>query len=134
NKNPLTVSARLEKTLLNPGENTQLILDLDLADKHIGYVDNFQVKAVEPQNMLVGAVTVSNSFNFKDKFTKLEKIGFKGKTQAFAVVELPTKLRSALESLKFEVIYQACTDDYCLLPKSVEVSAPVQMSVQKTST
>lgn len=132
NKNPLSVSARLEKTLLSPGENTQLKLDLNLADKHIAYVDKLKVKPVNPKNMLVGTLSVANSFEFKDKFTKLEKVGFKGKTQAYAVVELPAKIKSDLDHLEFEVIYQACTDDYCLLPKSVFVKAPVQLPSQKS--
>lgn len=126
------MSAQLEKTLLSPGENTQLNLNLNLADKHIGYVDKLKIKAVEPKNMLIGTLSVANSFEFQDKFTKLKKVGFKGETQAFAVIELPQKINSKLESLKFEVIYQACTDDYCLLPKSVFVEAPVQLPVQES--
>ena len=34
-------------------------------------------------------------------FTKLKKVGFKGETQAFAVIELPQKINSKLHILKF---------------------------------
>lgn len=133
NKNPLSVSARLEKTLLSPGENTQLTLNLELADKHIAYVDKLKVKPIAPKNLLIGQLSVSNSFEFKDKFTKQEKVGFQDKAKAFTVVEIPSNISSETKNLKLEVIYQACTNDYCLLPKSVFVDVPVQLNVKQKS-
>lgn len=133
NKNPLTVTAHLSKTLLSPGENTQLNLELNLADKHIGYADKLKIIPIEPKNMLIGNVAIANSFEFQDKFTKLEKIGFKGKTSASLMVEIPEDIKANIKELKFELIYQACTDDYCLLPKTVSVSAPVQLPKSQTA-
>lgn len=130
NRNPLIIDGSIKKVDLRPGENTTLIISYELAKKHIAYSDKLKITAQDSESVQIGPIEVTHSFEFYDKFTKKKKHGFKGSGQITAQIELSDSIDSSPQSLELFLTYQACTQSYCLLPKTI----PFRIQLQPTNT
>ncbi|MEQ1875323.1 MAG: cytochrome c biogenesis protein CcdA, partial [Bdellovibrionia bacterium] len=124
NENPLTATARLAPSELQPGANGTVKISVELAPHHKAYLDMFKLKLVSPENAKVGAFKISPTFKFKDKFSKKEREAVKDNSEMVASFELPEGIAAGEQKAVFEISYQACSEEYCLFPKTLNVEAP----------
>jgi thioredoxin:protein disulfide reductase len=127
NSDPLTVSGQFQPYELEPGQNGELQLSLNLPKGFVGYTDKLKLNSLEPKELKIGNFKVEPNFDFTDKFTKKEKNGFKESSALKANFELPIDIDSGEGIAKIELSYQACTETYCLFPKKKIVEIPFKV-------
>jgi len=119
NHNPLKARAELHGKNISPGSNTSLNIYVEVAKEHKAYVDMFKVKWVHPAGVKASRITANPSFTFEDKFSKKIREGVKGSSTLSAVVEFPEDLDTQDTQGEIALTYQACTDTYCMFPKTI---------------
>lgn len=127
NPDPLTASANFQSSTLAQGENGQLILDLKLAPKHHAYQENLKIVSIfPPLNIL--KQTVSPVVSFYDNTSKKTKKGIaSGISHLNALVEVPLDADITSTNYEISLRYQACTEAYCLLPKTIKIITPLKV-------
>ena len=133
NPNPLSAQIEISQKTLAPGENFKLKIALDLADQHWAYADRFKLK-VNPQNRLVfGPLKTFPTETFFDSISKKNKSGIRGQ----ATIEVQTEVSPTTPlgdlPVEFELEYQACTKDYCLLPITLNLPFTFNIAVAGSS-
>lgn len=132
NKNPLVI----EQSFLESGFDTKarqalLLLDLKLAPEHKAYVDEVKFKFSDT-NWSHSEIAIDPIYSYKDKFSKgKERMVFSGKAKLRAYIK--SKSKKLPSKLNVQLIYQACTEDYCLLPtkRDFEISFPKKLSAEE---
>jgi thiol:disulfide interchange protein DsbD len=96
----------------------ELKIDLEVIKDHYLYLD--KTKIIWPKDFPAKNTKLefSKSEKIFDKFAKKEKEILKGKLQIRTTVELPISIDKNLESIPLGLRYQACSESYCLLPKT----------------
>jgi thiol:disulfide interchange protein DsbD len=128
NENPLTASAHINPLKVTPGAQAQLVIDMNLPPHHHAYLEQFKLKTISPDGVKVGSFEVTPIVDFMDKFSKKVKKGIEEKGQLVATIEFPTSIAHGNAAAVFELTYQACTPDYCLFPKKIQVTAKYEMA------
>ncbi|MCB0341375.1 MAG: protein-disulfide reductase DsbD [Bdellovibrionales bacterium] len=119
NPNPLSV---VEASISEAGKNQhQVAIEVGLVKDHHAYVDQFRLKVVHPENFVIGELSISPTVEFFDKFSKKTRVGIENKAVVTAPVHIPPG--SGYGETELALTYQACTDDYCLFPKTLSVKA-----------
>ncbi|MCB0420409.1 MAG: protein-disulfide reductase DsbD [Bdellovibrionales bacterium] len=129
NENPLSiVSAHIEKETLSAGSSSGLKVELELAEGHHAYIEQFRLTALQPEGVSVGKIELSPVVEFFDKLAQKNKRGVKGGGSSLkSVIELPIGLPIGAQSLQLQLRYQACTDEYCLFPKKLPIEIPIKV-------
>lgn len=104
-------------------DNVQLQFRLELEPGYKAYLDQFKFIIESPVGFKSGEVKISPTHKFFDKFSKSERLGFE-KTGTLSVIIEASESYSG-EKILGSIIYQACTDTYCLFPQTVNVEIPV---------
>ena len=121
---PLTATARLQPSKIEPGGTAELILDLRLVERYHAYLDKFKLSIESPDDLKLDQFKVAPVVPFKDVVTKTMKDGIEGKATMRALVEVPQGFKDGAFTAKVKLVYQACTDEFCLFPKTVQLEAP----------
>lgn len=121
NKNPLTASAYLERSILEPGANTPLTVEIKLAKEHFAYEDQFKFKPANKDQFLISTYKISPIIEFADTHSKKIKKAVKDKATLTSVIELPLDTPLGKVDTSVKLTYQACTKKYCLLPITIDV-------------
>lgn len=120
NPNPLKIlSHQVETSQLPVGANTSLKIDVELAELHHAYQEQFRI--LSPVEWLqVSKPEVNPVVEFFDPVSKKTKIGIQaGLSQISAVIGATENAPQGPQRVTLELVYQACTKTYCLLPKKV---------------
>lgn len=129
--NPLTISSKQVDTAIYRYQKNPITIKLSLIDGYKAYLDQFQLKSTYPSRMTFSSLKVTPSIVFYDKFFHKEREGFVGQGELSAQFELPKDIRSGPQIVKALLVYQACTEDFCLLPKNIEFSFHVNVPEDK---
>ncbi|MAE74579.1 MAG: hypothetical protein CL675_10825 [Bdellovibrionaceae bacterium] len=132
NKNPLKATAELRETI--EASSFELHVSMELAELHHAYLERFQITPVQTDIVEFSDFQVEPVVRFYDKISKKKKEGIssgKSKLLAFATIQTD---RVIDHKIQFNLTYQACTDEYCLLPKDLLVTAklPESLVISKT--
>lgn len=131
---PLQVQAKLEPQHLGLGQEGRLKINMNLPDGYHAYSDQFKIRVLAPIGFLTGPLEISPEKTWFDKFSKRDRKGFSGQAELRVSIEAPTQLETGnpeaaknpdLENrLQIEITYQACTETYCLFPKTKNFELP----------
>ncbi|HEX4925600.1 MAG TPA: protein-disulfide reductase DsbD [Bdellovibrionales bacterium] len=132
NENPLTATVRLEPSRLQPGANGTLKIAIELAPHHKAYTDMFKLRWVGPDTVKLGTHKVSPTFKFTDKFSKKEREAVKDKSEMTAALEIPEGFTLGEHKGTVELTYQACSEEYCLFPKTLNLDFPFTAAAVET--
>jgi thiol:disulfide interchange protein DsbD len=123
--NPLSGRGFFTSETLRAGELADLQLELNLRDGFFAYQDKFRLKVVAPENIAVGELFIDPIVEFQDNLKKVKK-GVKGQATLNTQVQMPESLSSQPEAFKLALSYIACTEKFCLTPRTLElvVNAP----------
>ena len=125
--NPLSIS--VEQIDNTDDQNNQLILQLELMEGYKAYLDKFQLKSKNPQKVTFSSLKVEPTIVFYDKFFGKTQEGFVGQGQLSAQVQVLQG--TDIHKLEGQLVYQACTDEFCLLPKKIPFSLDMSSHIQK---
>lgn len=125
---PLKVKIIAIKNTISPNENLNIALELSLPDGFHAYEDKFKIQVLEPSGFKVGALKLSPLKEWYDKFSKRNRTGIEKIAQLTFLVEAPDRFVDAKNQLVIELSYQACTDSFCLFPKTKDIALPVNFA------
>ena len=112
---PLSISLRQKDSHQN-----QIQFQIKLMDGYKAYIDKFQVKSKYPKKVAFSLLEIKPTIVFYDKFFNKTQKGFVG--QGLMSVQFQILKDVDLHTLEGWLIYQACTDEFCLLPKKIPFS------------
>ncbi|MBX2987541.1 MAG: thioredoxin family protein [Bdellovibrionaceae bacterium] len=124
---PLLVEARLEPVDWNPGQAGRLTLKLTLPEGYHGYEDQFRLTLLEPDGFHLGPWKVAPVHEFYDKFSKKHRRGMKTTAEMTAGVEAPSRFARDEKRMRLELVYQACSDSFCLFPTTKIIDVPLTL-------
>ncbi|MEZ4872477.1 MAG: protein-disulfide reductase DsbD family protein [Bdellovibrionales bacterium] len=130
NSNPLKAKGYIEQSPLPAGANTTLVFDLSLDEPHRAYSDQFKVQSKKPDLIRLGEISFTNEIEFDDVHSKKKKRGIEKYGELRVPIEVSINYPRGETELPIQLTYQACTDEYCLLPKTIDV--PVKVKVVNT--
>lgn len=128
NKNPLSmITTTLEHSQLPAGSNTGITVDVELAEKHHAYESQFRI--LSPLKWLqISRPTVTPVTEFFDPVSKKNKKGIgKGAATVHSVIGITESAPSGKHTVDLELVYQACTKKYCLLPKKIPLKVDIEV-------
>ncbi len=120
---PLSISLQQMETPIKVQEKNQIKFQLKLIDGYRAYLDKFQIKSKNPKNIEYSSIQVEPTIVFYDKFFDKEQEGLVGQGELSAQFQIPEGVD--VHQLDGWLVYQACTDDFCLLPKEIPFSLHV---------
>lgn len=126
----LSAKAELRPARVAPGAQAQLLIKLALAKGHHAYVERFKLKALEQDFFTVAAIQIEPQVKFFDPVSKKHLPGVENEASLAAIVEISERAPIGVATATLSLTYQACTNDYCLLPQTL--SLPLALEVLAT--
>ena len=114
--NPLSIEPQPIEDPIERYQKNPLTIELKLVDGYKAYLDQFRLSS---EDVNFSSLEVTPSIVFYDKFFNREREGLIGQGQLSAQFELPKDIATGPQTLDGTLTYQACTDDFCLLPKHI---------------
>lgn len=124
---PLNATAYLETKEIIAGKSQQLNINVTLPPKYHAYADQFKVVVVEPAGFQTGVLNIDPIKEFYDKFSKKKRKGVEKEALLTTDLIPPSDIDKNYTSLKLELTYQACSETFCLFPKTKSLEIPIQI-------
>jgi thioredoxin:protein disulfide reductase len=128
NKNPLNARARFQPSAIEVGGMGEILIDLELDEGYHAYLDRFKLTVESPADLKLDDFKISPVVQFKDVVTKSMKDGVKGTARMRAGFEVPEGYKPGSYDASLKLVYQACTKEFCLFPKTLELRAPIRVT------
>ena len=125
--NPLSIS--VEQIDDTDNKETNIIFQLKLMEGYKAYLDKFELKSKKPREVNFSSIKVDPTITFYDKFFDKTQKGFVGQGQLSAQLQILQD--TDIHTLEGYLVYQACTDEFCLLPKRIPFSLDIKGHTQK---
>lgn len=120
-KDPLRVEAPAPVQLKVNAEN-EIQLNLSLPEGYYAYYESFKFKVLEPESGIeIKKFRFSPLIEFFDKFSKQHKRGIKESSE----LSLEFNVKDIPRVFNLQITYQACSEEFCLLPTNKIVSIPL---------
>lgn len=127
NENPLEAQATTRPHPITAGGRGSVEIRLHLPKGHHAYADQFRLSAPDSTLFRVGGIEITPLHDFMDPFSKKLRKVMEESAVLLAPLDISPDILAQNIKLKLELSYQACTKDYCLFPKTIEV--PLEMMV-----
>lgn len=129
NANPLTIlSSTLKSEKLPQGSNSEIEIEVELAPLHHAYETQFRVIAPELNWVQLSHPKPQPMTQFFDPVSKKSKQGIQGGISKIkTVLGIKSHAPIGKHSLDLQLVYQACTKKYCLLPKKVPFTVSIDI-------
>ena len=121
---PLSVEGSLQPYELHASQGAVLLLKLKLPPHFHAYVDKFKVVILEPDGTHYSEFKINPVVQFFDKFSNKNRASVEGEAILTLPLEAPAQISENKNYFKIELTYQACSDSYCLFPKTKELTIP----------
>ncbi len=133
-KDPLSIQVAASPSEIKPKNEYSVQLNLQLPKGFHAYEDQFKVTVLEPSGIISKTITLNPLKKWFDKFSKKDRTGIEGNSSMTILLETPDRFVDDNGKLVFELTYQACSDAFCLFPKSKDVSIPVTFTGKEKAT
>lgn len=135
---PMIATAKVVPYEWSPGQGGSLEIKMRLPEGYHAYEDKFSVVILEPDGFKVAPLKVEPIAEWFDKFSKKNRRGMKGEATLTAHIEAPDRFLKKYDKMKMELVYQACSDQFCLFPTTktleVAIATPVVEGAPEIST
>lgn len=126
---PLLVTAQVFPYEWNPGQGGNLEITMNLPEGYHAYEDKFKVVILEPDGFQVAPFKIEPLKKWFDKFSKKDRLGIEHEAVLKAHIEAPTRFLKKHSTLKLELTYQACSDQFCLFPTTKLIEVPISVTM-----
>jgi thiol:disulfide interchange protein DsbD len=133
-KDPLVVEASSSQVSLVENKSNIIKFNLSLPAGYYAYSDSFKVELVnQTADLEIKGFKIAPQIQFFDKFSKKNKVGIKEKAEID--IDLFVKTKPSQNEVLLRLTYQACSEDFCLLPtkKIISINIGEGTSSAKTS-
>ncbi len=125
NTDPLTLNAKITPVDWNEGQNGSIEMKMHLPDGFHAYADKFKLTILEPDGFKIAALKITPLSTWYDHFSKKNRSGIKGDATLRVQIEAPDHFIKKQDSMKLELSYQACSEQFCLFPITKTISIPI---------
>lgn len=122
---PMIATAKVVPYEWNPGQGGSIEIKMKLPPEYHAYEDKFSIVILEPDGFKVAPLSVEPITTWFDKFSKKDRRGMKGEATLSARLEAPDRFLKRHDKMKLELIYQACSDQFCLFPTTKMIEVPI---------
>lgn len=126
---PLIAKTKILPYEWSPGQGGSLEIQMNLPEGYHAYEDKFNVTILEPEGFKVAPFKVEPLIEWHDKFSKKNRTGIKNEATLTAHIEAPLRFLKRHQTLKLELTYQACSDQFCLFPTVKQIDVPISVTV-----
>lgn len=126
---PLLVEAKAFPYEWAPGQGGSIELKMKLPEGYHAYEDKFSVVILEPDGFQVAPFKIEPIKKWYDKFSKKERTGVEGTATLVAHVEAPSRFLKTYNKMRVELVYQACSDQFCLFPTTKLIDIPISVTM-----
>ncbi len=133
-KDPLSIQIAASPSEIKPKNEYSVQLNLQLPKGFHAYEDQFKITVLEPSGIIAKTITLNPLKKWFDKFSKKDRTGVEGNSSMTILLETPDRFVDDNGKLVFELTYQACSDSFCLFPKSKDISMPVTFTGKEKAT
>jgi thiol:disulfide interchange protein len=131
-KDPMSVENISSDVSISQNILTPIRFNLSLPAGYHTYADSLKFEVISPsQNLEVKKFKVVPLVEFFDKFSKKTRKGIKEKAEL--ELDLLSKNTLDTETIQIQMTYQACSDDFCLLPTKKILTQKLTESSQHPS-
>ncbi len=127
-KDPLTVRVAATPSEMAPKNEYTIQLTLQLPETYHAYEDQFKVTVLEPSGVFVKSLTLNPIKKWFDKFSKKDRTGVETHSVMTLIIETPDRFVDDNARVIMELTYQACSEKFCLFPKSKDISIPMKFT------
>ena len=120
-KNPLTAQVQLTPFEVGSGQIAQIEAKISLPAGYRAYEDQFKVEIKNPPGFKIASFSVSPTKEIYDKFTKKTKKFVTDAAIIKAPIEIAEGLSAGDQKFILSITYRACTDTFCLFPKTTDI-------------
>lgn len=124
---PLQILPLNKLESVRPGELRRIEVPFSISAEYHAYVDKFQIKVLEPDNVTISELKVVPTEEFFDKFSKTKRMGVKGQGSIHFNMSFPAEFKKDSKTLKAKLTYQACSDTICLFPTDKIIEWPLEL-------
>ncbi|MFP5520172.1 MAG: cytochrome c biogenesis protein CcdA [Bdellovibrionia bacterium] len=124
---PLLTTQSLAPTSLSSGQGATLKMELSLPKGFHAYEEEFKLQVLSPAGFKISSPQIDPIIEWYDKFSKKTRRGMKDKAQLQATLEAPLEFKQPAKFLEIELMYQACSDEFCLFPTPRVFKVPVEL-------
>jgi len=121
NENPLSAYMSVRPDPVDAGANLEILIQIQLAPGHHAYFEQFRLKIKDGEKGKLSKFNINPIVKFYDPISKQQKEGVENNAEMTAVFEVPEEFSYGPQMLELDLTYQACTKEYCLFPKTVQV-------------
>lgn len=122
---PLIATAQVLPYEWSPGQSGSLTIKMKLPPQYHAYEDKFSVVILDPDGFKIAPLKVEPIATWFDKFSKKERRGMRDEATLTARIEAPDRFLKKHTQMKLELIYQACSDQFCLFPTTKSMTVPI---------
>jgi thiol:disulfide interchange protein DsbD len=127
---PLNARIQLNPPELQSQQMAQMTLLLEVSDEFKVFFDNLILAPPKNLDLKISKLRTTQALRTFDKFTKKDREILTGAAQVFATIELPEFDNDQDLKTSFLLTYQACTEKFCLFPKTIEVPATLKIRLE----
>ena len=120
---PLEGTLKLIPFELEPGQIGEMEISLKLPDGFKAYVDQFVLEPDKPSGLKTSTYTIQPTVEIDDTFSKRRRVVIKSQAVMKAPFEFTASMNPDSDVVSVVITYQACTDTYCLFPKTLKISS-----------
>lgn len=133
--NPLSGRGFFKIEKLQPGQLSDLQIELQLQEGFWAYHDRFNLKVINPENAEVGELFIDPIIQFDDTVSKKKKKGINKSATITTQIAIPDSISADMDHFDMELTYIACTKKFCLTPRKlnfqVDVDLPATVNSEK---
>lgn len=125
-QNALQATGRFVPFQVEAEQNVVLEIQLQMAEGYKAYEEMFELRIKTPAQggFKLGKFYIDPIKEFFDETSKKVRRGVVGSALLKAPLEAPPTWAFAEDKIIFELTYQACTNTYCLFPKTLDIEVP----------
>jgi thiol:disulfide interchange protein DsbD len=126
---PLIANVQVLPYEWSPGQGGNISIKMQLPEGFHAYEDQFRIVILEPDGFKIAPFKIEPITEWYDKFSKKQRRGVEKTATLTAHIEAPDRFLHRHTKMKIELIYQACSSQFCLFPTTKTLDVPIMVTM-----
>jgi thiol:disulfide interchange protein DsbD len=126
---PLIANVQVLPYEWSPGQGGNISIKMQLPEGFHAYEDQFRIVILEPDGFKIAPFKIEPITEWYDKFSKKQRRGVEKIATLTAHIEAPDRFLHRHTKMKIELIYQACSSQFCLFPTTKTLDVPIMVTM-----
>ncbi|MFS4458319.1 protein-disulfide reductase DsbD family protein [Bdellovibrio sp. HCB2-146] len=126
---PMIANVKVVPYEWSPGQGGNIEIKMQLPEGFHAYEDQFRVVILEPDGFQIAPFKIEPITEWYDKFSKKQRRGIEKTATLTAHIEAPDRFLKRYDKMKLELVYQACSTQFCLFPTTKVLEVPIMVTM-----